>query len=97
MGFVKMFHFLIVSNKIKFNKLIQQNFKLFTQLIIQILRGPQLKAIHLRLWLRLTKGCRGHSVSVEYSLDNFHRSNQDTALVHKPSVFEGQWVQSGTY
>jgi DNA-directed RNA polymerase subunit beta len=28
-------------------------------------------------------------------LDNFHRSNQDTALVHKPSVFEGQWVQSG--
>nr|AXB71867.1 RNA polymerase beta subunit [Chlamydomonas sp. UWO 241] len=35
------------------------------------------------------------SVSVEYSLDNFHRSNQDTALVHKPSVFEGQWVQSG--
>jgi hypothetical protein len=32
---------------------------------------------------------------VEYSLDNFHRSNQDTCLVHKPSVFEGQWVQSG--
>jgi DNA-directed RNA polymerase subunit beta len=32
---------------------------------------------------------------IEYSLDNFHRSNQDTCLVHKPSVFEGQWVQSG--
>jgi DNA-directed RNA polymerase beta subunit len=35
------------------------------------------------------------SLSMEYSLDNFHRSNQDTCLVHKPSVFEGQWVQSG--
>ena len=34
-------------------------------------------------------------VSIEYSLDNYHRSNQDTCLVHKPSVFEGQWVQSG--
>jgi DNA-directed RNA polymerase beta subunit len=34
-------------------------------------------------------------LSMEYSLDNFHRSNQDTCLVHKPSVFEGQWVQSG--
>ena len=32
---------------------------------------------------------------MEYSLNNFHRSNQDTCLVHKPSVFEGQWVQSG--
>src|SRR6478672_3052647 len=35
------------------------------------------------------------SLSIEYSLDNYHRSNQDTCLVHKPSVFEGQWVQSG--
>ena len=34
-------------------------------------------------------------ISIEYSLDNFHRSNQDTCLLHKPSVFEGQWVQSG--
>jgi DNA-directed RNA polymerase subunit beta len=34
-------------------------------------------------------------ISLEYSLDNFHRSNQDTCLVHKPAVFEGQWVQSG--
>jgi len=34
-------------------------------------------------------------ISMEYSLDNFHRSNQDTCLVHKPAVFEGQWVQSG--
>jgi hypothetical protein len=47
MGFVKrMFHFLIVSNKIKFNKLIQQNFKLFTQLIIQILRGSPAKSLY---------------------------------------------------
>jgi DNA-directed RNA polymerase subunit beta len=35
------------------------------------------------------------SLSIEYSLDNYHRSNQDTCLVHKPAVFEGQWVQSG--
>jgi DNA-directed RNA polymerase subunit beta len=34
-------------------------------------------------------------LSMEYSLDNYHRSNQDTCLVHKPAVFEGQWVQSG--
>nr|AYQ95001.1 RNA polymerase beta subunit protein b [Palmellopsis texensis] len=32
---------------------------------------------------------------IEYSLDTFHRSNQDTCLVHKPAVFEGDWVQSG--
>lgn len=35
------------------------------------------------------------ALSLEYSLDNYHRSNQDTSLVHKPSVHEGQWVQSG--
>jgi len=34
-------------------------------------------------------------ISIEYSLDDYHRSNQDTCLVHKPSVFDGQWVQSG--
>nr|YP_010564965.1 RNA polymerase beta subunit II [Chlamydomonas chlamydogama]UZA61964.1 RNA polymerase beta subunit II [Chlamydomonas chlamydogama] len=33
--------------------------------------------------------------STEYNLETYHRSNQDTCLVHKPSVFEGQWVQSG--
>ena len=35
------------------------------------------------------------ALSLEYSLDNYHRSNQDTSLVHKPCVAEGQWVQSG--
>jgi DNA-directed RNA polymerase subunit beta len=34
-------------------------------------------------------------ISIEYPLESFSRSNQDTCLVHKPSVFEGQWVQSG--
>ena len=34
-------------------------------------------------------------INMEYSLNNFHRSNQDTCLVHKPSVFPGEWVQSG--
>nr|QEP09236.1 RNA polymerase beta subunit protein b [Chlorosarcinopsis eremi] len=32
---------------------------------------------------------------MEYSLETFQRSNQDTCLTHKPSVFEGTWVQSG--
>jgi DNA-directed RNA polymerase beta subunit len=34
-------------------------------------------------------------ISIEYPLESYHRSNQDTCLVHKPSVFEGQWVESG--
>ena len=34
-------------------------------------------------------------ITTNYSLDSFHRSNQDTCLVHKPAVFEGQWVESG--
>ncbi len=34
-------------------------------------------------------------VTSNYPLDSFHRSNQDTSLVHKPIVFEGQWVESG--
>nr|YP_009184694.1 beta subunit of RNA polymerase [Oogamochlamys gigantea]ALO62823.1 beta subunit of RNA polymerase [Oogamochlamys gigantea] len=32
---------------------------------------------------------------IEYSLDTYHRSNQDTCLVHKPAVNEGDWVQPG--
>lgn len=31
----------------------------------------------------------------EYSLEKYHRSNQDTCLFHKPAVYEGQWVESG--
>ena len=42
-----------------------------------------------------THTAHSETMSMEYSLDNYHRSNQDTSLVHKPSVFEGQWVQSG--
>jgi DNA-directed RNA polymerase beta subunit len=34
-------------------------------------------------------------IKINYSLESFHRSNQDTILLHKPSVFEGQWVESG--
>jgi DNA-directed RNA polymerase beta subunit len=33
--------------------------------------------------------------ALQYSLETFHRSNQDTSLVHKPTVFEGDWVQPG--
>lgn len=32
---------------------------------------------------------------VHYNLQGFQRSNQDTCLVHKPAVFEGEWVQPG--
>ena len=34
-------------------------------------------------------------ISIEYPLESYHRSNQDTCLLHKPSVFEGQWVERG--
>lgn len=34
-------------------------------------------------------------IQIDYPLETFHRSNQDTSLLHKPAVFEGQWVESG--
>jgi len=34
-------------------------------------------------------------LQTEYSLNNYHRSNQDTCLINKPAVFEGQWVEGG--
>jgi DNA-directed RNA polymerase subunit beta len=37
------------------------------------------------------------SKKIEYKLETFHRSNQDTCLTHKPAVFEGDWVQSGDF
>nr|YP_009367547.1 beta subunit of RNA polymerase [Pseudoneochloris marina]ARK14515.1 beta subunit of RNA polymerase [Pseudoneochloris marina] len=33
--------------------------------------------------------------STTYFLDPFHRSNQDTYLVHRPIVNQGQWVEKG--
>jgi DNA-directed RNA polymerase beta subunit len=33
--------------------------------------------------------------TITYPLDVYQRSNQDTCLVHKPSVFYGQWIQKG--
>lgn len=41
------------------------------------------------------KETKNQIINFNYSLESFHRSNQDTCLVHKPAVFEGQWVQSG--
>lgn len=32
---------------------------------------------------------------IEYSLETFHRSNQDTSLFNRPVVKEGDWVQAG--
>nr|YP_009774555.1 beta subunit of RNA polymerase [Aphanochaete elegans]QJA13746.1 beta subunit of RNA polymerase [Aphanochaete elegans] len=34
-------------------------------------------------------------IPIEYSLQTFHRSNQDTSLLQRPVVYEGDWVQAG--
>nr|YP_002000391.1 beta subunit of RNA polymerase fragment 2 [Oedogonium cardiacum]ABU88205.1 RNA polymerase beta subunit [Oedogonium cardiacum]ACC97270.1 beta subunit of RNA polymerase fragment 2 [Oedogonium cardiacum] len=34
-------------------------------------------------------------IPIEYHLENYHRSNQDTCLVHRPTINEGNWVQPG--
>nr|YP_009632273.1 RNA polymerase beta subunit protein b [Parallela transversalis]AYQ22862.1 RNA polymerase beta subunit protein b [Parallela transversalis] len=34
-------------------------------------------------------------ITKEYNLEKYHRSNQDTCMVHRPSVREGDWIQSG--
>jgi DNA-directed RNA polymerase subunit beta len=34
-------------------------------------------------------------IAKEYSLETFHRSNQDTCLFHNPVVSEGDWIQAG--
>nr|UZA61436.1 DNA-directed RNA polymerase subunit beta [Hyalogonium fusiforme] len=62
------------------------------------------------LRLLACRGCKGEGLrsnptqaqaqsrrarAMEYSLESFQRSNQDTTLTHKPAVFEGSWVQSG--
>nr|YP_009728193.1 beta subunit of RNA polymerase [Colemanosphaera angeleri]QIA47161.1 beta subunit of RNA polymerase [Colemanosphaera angeleri] len=31
----------------------------------------------------------------KYNLETFHRSNQDTCLIQKPAVKEGDWIQTG--
>lgn len=43
---------------------------------------------------KILENCDNY-LSMEYSLEKYHRSNQDTCLVHKPAVVEGQWVESG--
>ncbi len=39
--------------------------------------------------------CLGEVQPIEYSLETYQRSNQDTSLTHKPIISEGSWVQSG--
>lgn len=34
-------------------------------------------------------------LAIKYSLDKFHGSNQDTYMVHRPTVKEGQWIEKG--
>nr|YP_009773734.1 beta subunit of RNA polymerase [Chaetophoropsis polyrhiza]QIZ74200.1 beta subunit of RNA polymerase [Chaetophoropsis polyrhiza] len=34
-------------------------------------------------------------IPIEYPLQTYYRSNQDTTLVHRPVVQEGDWVQAG--
>nr|ALO21356.1 beta subunit of RNA polymerase [Chlorogonium capillatum] len=53
-----------------------------------------------KLWVNarnIKEGTRGKFkiVPMEYSLESFQRSNQDTILTHKPAVSEGYWVQTG--
>lgn len=36
-----------------------------------------------------------HFFKKEYELESYHRSNQDTCLIHKPVVKEGDWIQTG--
>lgn len=33
--------------------------------------------------------------NIQYNLQNYQRSNQDTCLVQRPSVKEGEWIQTG--
>ena len=39
-------------------------------------------------------GCNSQKIS-KYSLQKYQRSNQDTLIVQRPTVREGDWVQSG--
>ena len=42
------------------------------------------------------KNLRKESLQLKiYCLSEYHRSNQDTSLVHRPLVKEGQWVETG--
>nr|AOC61446.1 beta subunit of RNA polymerase [Rhexinema sarcinoideum] len=34
-------------------------------------------------------------IPFKYSLSDYHRSNQDTYMIHRPLVQEGQWVEKG--
>ncbi len=34
-------------------------------------------------------------IPIEYHLESYHRSNQDTCLLHRPTINEGNWVQPG--
>lgn len=34
-------------------------------------------------------------IPIEYSLQTYQRSNQDTSMFHRPVVKEGEWVQTG--
>jgi RNA polymerase Rpb2, domain 6 len=42
-----------------------------------------------------TKKEKNNLCYYNYHLDTYHRSNQDTCLLDKPAVKEGDWVQSG--
>jgi DNA-directed RNA polymerase subunit beta len=34
-------------------------------------------------------------LAIKYPLEKFHSSNQNTYMVHRPTVQEGQWVEKG--
>ena len=75
----------INQSAIHFNKLNLLNGSLFKM-------NPNLKLKRIKCFA-LNKEKK--ITTIDYSLESFHRSNQDTTLLHKPSVVEGQWVEAG--
>jgi DNA-directed RNA polymerase subunit beta len=62
--------------------------------------SPELYKYHKQL--KKTKNAKNFSLEtkelkskVKYNLETYHRSNQDTCLIHKPAVKEGDWVEVG--
>jgi hypothetical protein len=56
-----------------------------------------LKTNEQKLILQTEKSeAQGNQIKpIEYNLQNYFRSNQDTYLVHRPAVSEGDWVEEG--
>ena len=56
---------------------------------------PQPKTGCFSINLLTRKKKSTNSKLMHYKLETYHRSNQDTCLIDKPAVKEGEWIQSG--